>query len=197
MKSTGTSKDKNRHGPSLCTGGLCPPAGGQGAAPRGLRARFEIRRITPRARRCAALALRAGGLFGEAEKHARRALELAPGQPDLLFILGLCLWSAGAPEEARTLFEEAVQKAPERSDLVMDYAGFLIYQRQFQDALALAEKARALAPNHPKPIVLETCAREGNWHSEVDALAFRAPSLPEGRPRPLSGSGDADLLRIL
>ncbi|MGI5843624.1 MAG: tetratricopeptide repeat protein [Candidatus Xenobium sp.] len=150
-------------------------------AERAARRALKIQEDHPQGQALLALALRAGGLFGEAEKHARRALELAPGQPDLLFILGLCLWSAGAPEEARTLFEEAVQKAPERSDLVMDYAGFLIYQRQFQDALALAEKARALAPNHPKPIVLETCAREESWNSAVDALAFRAPlPLPEG-----------------
>jgi len=150
-------------------------------AERAVRRALKIKEAHPQGQALLAMALRTGGLFGEAEKHARRALELAPGQPDLLFILGLCLWSAGAPEEARTLFEEAVQKAPERSDLVMDYAGFLIYQRQFQDALALAEKARALAPNHPKPIVLETCAREGNWHSGVDTLAFRAPvPLPEG-----------------
>lgn len=151
-------------------------------AAKAARRALKLKEDHPQGQALLAMALRSGGLFGEAERHARRALELAPGQPDLLFILGLCLWSAGDPEEARTLFEEALQKAPERADMVMDFAGFLIYQRQFPEALALAEKARSLAPQHPKPVVLETCARQESWHPDADALSFRAPvPLPEGQ----------------
>lgn len=147
-----------------------------------------------RAHALLSLALRGLGRFGEAEKHARRALEISPGKPNLLFVLGLCLWSAGEPLEARKLFEEALQKSPERSDMLMDYAGFLLHQRQFDQALAMAEKARALAPEHPKLPLLLSCATEGVWRPEVDAPAFRPPiPLPEDRPETFVRLGTAHM----
>lgn len=130
-----------------------------------------------------AVALRGQGRFGEAEEHARKALEIAPGRPAFQFVLGLCLWSGGEPAEARRLFEEAIRQCPERSDMIMDFAGFLLHQRQFDEALDLARRAQELAPDHPKLRLLILCAAEGVWRPEVDALAFRPPiPLPEDRP---------------
>lgn len=129
-----------------------------------------------------AVALRGQGRFGEAEEHARKALEIEPGRPAFQFVLGLCLWSGGDPAEARRLFEEAIRQCPERSDMIMDFAGFMLHQRQFEEALDLARRAQELAPDHPKLRLLVLCAAEGVWRPEVDALAFRPPiPLPEDR----------------
>ncbi len=150
---------------------VASPAPAEGLARRAVR----LQEHNPQPHALLALALRGMGRFGEAEKHARQALELAPGQPDYLFTLGLCLWSAGDPREAQSLFEQALAKAPERSDMQMDFAGFLIHQQQFDEALDRARKAHALAPDHPKPKVLEECARDQVWRAGVDDLAFRPP----------------------
>lgn len=130
-----------------------------------------------------ALALRGRGRFGEAEESARKALEIDPGSPDLEFVLGLCVWNAGDPAEARKRFESALEKRPDRSDMLMEYSAFLLHQRQFEQALEQARKARDLAPDHPKLPLLLSCAEQGLWRPEVDMMAFRPPlPLPEDSP---------------
>ncbi len=192
MKKTATDKREARTN-DLCLRAfvhlqVANPAQAEVAARRAV----KVHEQNPQPHALLALALRGQGRFSEAEKHARRALELAPGQPDCLFTLGLCLWSAGDPKEAQTVFEEALGKSPERSDMLMDYAGFLIHQHQFDEAMALAEKARSLAPDHPKPPVLEDCARDQLWRLEVDDLAFRPPiPLPADDPQTYVRLGSA------
>lgn len=141
-----------------------------------------------------AMAQRGLGKLASAEEHAENAMKLAPEKADIVFVNALCKWSSGDYEEAKKLFEKSLELAPERWDMRLDYAGFLLHQQKFDECLIQTEKVEAVNPEHPKAKILRTCAFHENWQSSVDTLAFKPPiPLPEGQIETYLSIGRAHL----
>ena len=130
-----------------------------------------------------AMALRGIGRFGEAEKQAQKALDLEPENPAIIFVSALCHWSSGAPQEADLAFKKAIGLAPKRSDMRLDYAGFLFHQQRFDETLEQVKLATSSSPEHPKAEILRRASESHIWTPDADILAFRPP-LPLAADKP-------------
>lgn len=122
-----------------------------------------------------ALAMRGLGRFGDAQSHAKEATTLSPDTPDFLFVYGLCEWAAGNPKEAMAVLKQALVIDPKRDDIRLDYAGFLLYQQKFAEALIELELLDEEGHQHPKAALAEQCATDNQWKPAIDSLAFRPP----------------------
>jgi tetratricopeptide (TPR) repeat protein len=69
-----------------------------------------------------AAALGDAGLWGEAETHIRTALATGAGAAESWLVLGRCLQSRGAFDDAEAAFLEAVQRRPTMQDALLDLA---------------------------------------------------------------------------
>lgn len=66
------------------------------------------------------------GELDEAQRHAEAAAKLAPGNPNVLDTLGVILLRRNQSADALGVFEKAVQAAPERADIQVNYAEALL-----------------------------------------------------------------------
>jgi tetratricopeptide (TPR) repeat protein len=72
------------------------------------------------------LAEEARGRFAEAERHLRRAVELAPGTPEPLYNLALVVTRQGRPEDAMALYREAIAIEPDYAAAHNNLANLLL-----------------------------------------------------------------------
>jgi Flp pilus assembly protein TadD len=83
------------------------------------------------------------------EFHFRRALELAGARdPVVLSNLALCLKNQGKMAEARALYEESLQIAPESLHTLLGLARLEEADRNLNTAASLLDRAEALAPGN-------------------------------------------------
>ncbi len=88
--------------------------------------------------------------WDKAEADFRRALELNPGQPQVLNYLGYSLVDRGLKlDEALGLIEQAVRAEPEAGYIIDSLAWAYFRLGRYQDALAPMEKASVLEPVDP------------------------------------------------
>jgi tetratricopeptide (TPR) repeat protein len=88
--------------------------------------------------------------WDKAEADFRRALELNPGQPQVLNYLGYSLVDRGLKlDEALSLIEQAVKAEPEAGYIIDSLAWAYFRLGRYQDALAPMEKASLLEPVDP------------------------------------------------
>ncbi|MBQ7568580.1 tetratricopeptide repeat protein [bacterium] len=127
-----------------------------------------------------ALSLRGIEKYNDALIHAENAHKLDPNNTELKFVYGLCKWYAYGDNASLKIMREAIDKLPKRFDMRLDYAGLLLKQQRFNDALEQAEKASAIAPNHTKGKALCKCARERTWNQLIDQLVSTPPLPLEG-----------------
>jgi len=86
----------------------------------------------------------------EAERDLKRAVNLAPGEPTALNYLGYSWAERGLHlDEAFTLLETAIEKAP-HSGAIVDSLGWAQYQLgRYEEAVLNLEKAAAMEPSDP------------------------------------------------
>ncbi len=88
--------------------------------------------------------------WNRAEADFRRALELNPGQPQVLNYLGYSLVDRGLKlDEALGLIEQAVRAEPEAGYIIDSLAWAYFRLGRYEDALAPMEKASVLEPVDP------------------------------------------------
>lgn len=90
------------------------------------------------------------GLWPQAEKDLRAALELKPDQPDILNYLGFAQLEHGQNlEGAREMIARAVEARPGDAQII-DSMGWVLYlQGDYEQALAYMEKAVEMLPSDP------------------------------------------------
>lgn len=93
------------------------------------------------------------GRLAEAERLARRALVLDPGDAQAINILGLCLLASGRQEQAATLFSELAQRYAQEP-LYWNNLGIALHAvGRYQEAEQAYERAVQLQPRNPRFIV--------------------------------------------
>jgi tetratricopeptide (TPR) repeat protein len=80
------------------------------------------------------LAEEARGRFVEAERHLRRAVELAPGTPEPLYNLALAVTRQGRPEDAMALYREAIRIEPAYAAAHNNLANLLLAAGRSEEA---------------------------------------------------------------
>ena len=122
-----------------------------------------------------ALALRGIGKNHEALIHAEKAHELAPNDAEYSFSLGLCMWFCQSDSRALEVMEEALERLPQRYDMMLDMAGFLLQLRRFEEAQRYLDKAKPALPDHPKALELSKCIKDQAWSEKFNELATFPP----------------------
>ena len=83
----------------------------------------------------------------EAEAHLRRAQQLAPGYPDVNYLLGLLWLRRHDNAQARGYLEKAVSLAPKHSAALQALGEVEYLQRDYPHAIPALEQSIALRPN--------------------------------------------------
>jgi TolB-like protein len=76
----------------------------------------------------------------------RKAHELSPFHAAACGCLGYMLTAVGQPDEARVVFEQAIEAKPLSPDLRVDYAIYLVWAKRYDEALENAALALKLGP---------------------------------------------------
>jgi TolB-like protein/Tfp pilus assembly protein PilF len=76
----------------------------------------------------------------------RKAHELSPFQAAACGCLGYMLTAVGQPDEARVVFEQAIEAKPLSADLRVDYAIYLLWAGRYEEALENTNLALKLGP---------------------------------------------------
>jgi len=77
----------------------------------------------------------------------RRAHDLSPFHAAACGCLGFMLTAVGQPDEARVVFEQAIEAKPLSPDLRLDYAIYLVWAKRYDEALENAGLALELGPS--------------------------------------------------
>ncbi len=126
-----------------------------------------------------ALALRGNGKYHEAAVHAANAAAADPNSCEYKFIQGLCEWYVQDETSALQTMKDAMRGLPKRLDLRTDYAGFLLKQRRFQDAVEQTNRVLAAAPQCAKAAIISKCASERSYNKCLDLLISTPPLPPQ------------------
>lgn len=82
--------------------------------------------------------------YVKGEEFYKKALELSPDNPDILFGLAKVYEKAGKLDEAEKLYTEALSRKPDNAALNRSYGDFLFDQGKYAEALKYLEKAYEL-----------------------------------------------------
>jgi predicted O-linked N-acetylglucosamine transferase (SPINDLY family)/SAM-dependent methyltransferase/transcriptional regulator with XRE-family HTH domain len=86
-------------------------------------------------------------LFGEAERHCQKALEIAPDNPFIHGNMGLIENARGAYQAACDHFETALAALPDNEGILSNYSVSLRLLGKFPESIAMLEKALAINPS--------------------------------------------------
>jgi len=86
------------------------------------------------------------GQFARSEKAFSRALAKAPGDPDVLYNLGLAAVGAGHDQRAGVDFQTLLRQQPDNVDVLLELGRLRGRAGDGEGAIALLTKAARLAP---------------------------------------------------
>jgi len=152
-------------------------------------AAIEADPALPAARVGAALLLMTLGRHERALAHARRALELDDNLPAAASLVAMIEGVLHGPDRAVALLADVAARHPGDVTANVAYARSLLKVERFADALAVAERAVAIAPREHVPLeLLAVCQQSLGRHEDAlatlahaQALAPRAASLAAKR----------------
>lgn len=104
--------------------------------------------LAPRAQEAftkGAQALRAGKL-DEAKKYLDRAVQLAPGNPDILYVQGMLFMKQRNWEAAQSVLQKSDQLAPNQARVLAALGMTLCNEKKFEQAIPPLEKSLQLEP---------------------------------------------------
>jgi Flp pilus assembly protein TadD len=104
--------------------------------------------LAPKAKKAvdAGLLALAGDKLREAQKEASKAMRLAPGHPDVLYLQGVVFLKQGAWLDAQGVLEKATQVDPSHANAFAALGMALCDQGKYEAAVAPLEKALQLNP---------------------------------------------------
>lgn len=126
------------------------------------------------------------GAFAEAERAARRALELAPDHPEALSVLGtVAFWYEWDYARAEDLLRRAMTRQPSSAESQVYLAHLLSNIGRHDEALAEIRQARSLDPNLPIARSLEgqflvMARRPEEALAHLDSTVAIAPRFVQG-----------------
>lgn len=97
-----------------------------------------------------AVAALQGGKPAETERLCREILKMAPGQPNVLQILGLARFEQKDFTAAASHLEAALVSLPKAPDIHLQLGNAVAETRQYDRAIDLFDKALALKPDYPE-----------------------------------------------
>ncbi|MDQ7822600.1 MAG: tetratricopeptide repeat protein [Candidatus Eremiobacteraeota bacterium] len=145
-----------------------PEASSKAKEALGIRAHYPI------AHHLNAFALRSMGNFKDAQYAITQAINQEQGNPHHVFLLALILWSSGDADEAEKRFQEAL-KMEDNLGFNLNYGVFLIHQKMFEEASALAKKLIEKRPNDERVKVIVASAKAHEWKTELATIQYRPP----------------------
>ena len=118
------------------------------------------------------------GLFSEAEKAAKQALELNPDKPELQLMLGRLYANSGQYDKAITYFEEVKKKSPGAGDIYLDLGKIYVAKNDLKQALESFNSAITAAPNDHRAY-FESAAiyRNRKDYAEAEKMLRKASEL--------------------
>lgn len=121
------------------------------------------------------IALKSLGRGTDAVASFRRAAQLAPNHPDVLFNLGGALFAEGLHEDASAALRKVVALAPDHVGAKVKLGDTLLKRGRFEDARREYEGARALDPGSLDALVALAFVRYRlGDHAGAEALYLRA-----------------------
>jgi Flp pilus assembly protein TadD len=93
-----------------------------------------------------AQALREGKL-DEAKKYLDKAVQLAPSNPDVLYVQGMLFMRQHNWDAAQSVLQKSDQLAPNQARVLAALGMTLCNQKRYEQAIPLLEKSRQLAPS--------------------------------------------------
>ena len=116
-----------------------------------------------------AIVLMQAGRRTESAALCRKLLERVPGQPDALHLLAMAARDEGDAAAAERLFQQALNGAPRRADILVNFGNFLAAQGRQREARSRLSKAVKSDPNLVSA-----------WY-HLGLLSLKTGDLPEAR----------------
>jgi tetratricopeptide (TPR) repeat protein len=125
------------------------------------------------------------GQLEQARQSCKRALELAPRQPDALHLLGIIALQEGDHAGAVEKLRQAVAMVPDRPDYLANLAYGYVGLKRLPEALAAFERAARLAPADPElhlgvGVCLGTMGKPAEAEASLRSLVERHPQHAQG-----------------
>lgn len=90
------------------------------------------------------------GIYQQAAKYWKRALELKPGETIIQENLAKCLWATGDKQKSREILTELIEKNPENPEVIADITVLLIQFGAKDVAAENLDRLKKIAPSNPK-----------------------------------------------
>ncbi|MCL5037717.1 MAG: tetratricopeptide repeat protein [Chloroflexi bacterium] len=142
---------------------------------------LDARPNYPEALRMLVMAYRGEGQLAETELTAKAAVVSAPDNPDGHYLLGTILADLGEAEQAGENYKKAIELDPKNVAFRLDFATFLLRQRQFKSVFEMAHSVLEKDPANAKALLLKKCAEEEEWFEGVDESLYNPPMPADDR----------------
>jgi cellulose synthase operon protein C len=109
----------------------------------------------------------------------RRAQEMDPDNPLAHLGAGRCYLAENNQKEAMRAFQTAITIDPAAGDAYLEVVRLLVLQKKNAEALALAERLRAIAPETGGLLYAFVCRKTGYPDRAIEALSALLASAPE------------------
>ena len=122
------------------------------------------------------------GRWAEAEMELRKALAFQPDQPEWLYHLGIVLESSGRERQAKAMFEQAAELAPEQVDVVVSAAIICARLGESDRSLHWLDRVLAIDPSNEEALArrIEMLVVQGR-HEEAETAFYLAEMAMESQ----------------
>lgn len=123
----------------------------------------------------------------EAETLYKQLLDIAPGHPDVLHLLGVLYGQTGQFDSAIKAISEAIEKVPGDPNYQYNYGNVLVQMKRWREAATAFNKSLEIAPDNPDAAFNLTLAlKQGGQLDDAEQAFRRVISLNENHAEALA-----------